>query len=37
MAKTGTDEDAVSMDELEAVEASFDDVPVAFASNPRSI
>jgi hypothetical protein len=37
VAKTGTDEDAVSMDELEAVEASSDDVPVAFASNPRSV
>jgi hypothetical protein len=29
--------DIVSMDELEATEASFDDVPVTSASNPRSV
>ena len=37
MAEASTDEDAVSMDELEAVEASFDDVPIASASNPKSV
>uniref|UniRef100_A0A2N9ETN5 Aminotransferase-like plant mobile domain-containing protein n=1 Tax=Fagus sylvatica TaxID=28930 RepID=A0A2N9ETN5_FAGSY len=37
VAEASTDEDAVSMDELEAVEASFDDVPVASASNPRFV
>ena len=36
VAETNTDEDVVSMDELEAAEASFDDVPIASASNPRS-
>ncbi len=33
MAEATTNEDTVSMDELEAVEATFDDVPAAFAGN----
>ena len=37
VAEAGTDEDVVSMDKLEAAEAFFDDVPVASASNPRSV
>ena len=37
VAGASTEEDVVSMDELEAVEASFDDVPLASASNPRSV
>ena len=37
MAEAGTDEDAVSMDELEVAEASYDDVPIVSASNPRSV
>ena len=36
VAGTSTEEDAVSMDELEAAEASFDNAPTASASNPRS-
>ena len=36
-ARTSTEEDEVSMDELEVVEASFDDAPIASASNPRSV
>ena len=35
--ETNTDEDIVSMDELEVAKASFDDVPIASASNPRSV
>ena len=37
MAEASTEEDVVSMDELEAAEASFDNSPVASASNPRSV
>jgi hypothetical protein len=37
VAEASTGEDVVSMDELEAAEASFDDVPLASASNPRSV
>jgi hypothetical protein len=37
VAEASTDEDVVSMDELEAAEASFDDVLVASASNLRSV
>uniref|UniRef100_A0A2N9H2B4 Uncharacterized protein n=1 Tax=Fagus sylvatica TaxID=28930 RepID=A0A2N9H2B4_FAGSY len=37
VAEASTEEDVVSMDELEAVEASFDDVPLASASNLSSI
>ena len=37
MAGTSTEEDEVSMDELEAVEASFDNSPVASASNLRPV
>ena len=37
VAGTSTEEDEVSMDELEAAEASFDNSPVASASNPRSV
>jgi hypothetical protein len=37
VAETNTDEDNISMDELEVAEASFDNVPVASASNPRSV
>jgi hypothetical protein len=36
VARTSNEEDAVSMDELEAAEASFDNAPTASASNPRS-
>ena len=34
VAGTSTEEDAVSMDELEAAEASFDNTPIASASSP---
>uniref|UniRef100_A0A2N9EL25 Aminotransferase-like plant mobile domain-containing protein n=1 Tax=Fagus sylvatica TaxID=28930 RepID=A0A2N9EL25_FAGSY len=37
VAGTSTEEDEVSMDELEAAEASFDNTPVASASNPRFV
>ena len=37
VARVNTDEDIVSMDELEAAEASFDNIPVASASNPRFV
>uniref|UniRef100_A0A2N9FJF3 Uncharacterized protein n=1 Tax=Fagus sylvatica TaxID=28930 RepID=A0A2N9FJF3_FAGSY len=37
VAEASTEEDVVSMDELEAAEASFDDVPLASASNLSSI
>ena len=37
MAEANIDEDIMSMDELEAVEASFDNVLIAFAINPRSV
>uniref|UniRef100_A0A2N9EZL5 Uncharacterized protein n=1 Tax=Fagus sylvatica TaxID=28930 RepID=A0A2N9EZL5_FAGSY len=37
VAEASTEKDVVSIDELEAAEASFDDVPLASASNPRSI
>ena len=37
VAGTSIEEDEVSMDELEAAEASFDNTPVASANNPRSI
>jgi hypothetical protein len=35
--ETSTEEDVVSMDELEAVKASFDNAPMASASNPISV
>ena len=37
MAETTTDEDIVSMDEHKAAKASFDNIPVASTSNPRSV
>ena len=37
VAGTSTEEDEVSMDELEAAKASFDNSPVASASNPRCV
>jgi hypothetical protein len=37
VAEASTEKDVVSIDELEAAEASFDDVPLASASNPRSV
>ena len=37
VAGTSTEEDAVSMDELEAAEASFDNAPTVSSSNPRSV
>ena len=37
VAGTSTEEDEVSMDELEAAEAAFDNTPTASASNPRSV
>jgi hypothetical protein len=37
VAEASTEEDVVSMDELEAAEASFDDVPLASASRLSSI
>ena len=37
VAEANTDENNISIDELEAAEASFDNVPVAFASNLRSV
>jgi hypothetical protein len=37
VAEASIDEDIVSMYELEAAEAFFDNVPVASASNPRSV
>jgi hypothetical protein len=37
MAEAGTDEDIVSIDKLAVLEASFDNVHIASASNPRSV
>ena len=37
MTRTNTEGDEVSMDKLEATEASFDNTPIASTSNPRSV